>query len=105
MKNRKSYTPEFKAKVVIELLREEKTVNQIASEYGVHPQMLSRWKAEALERLPEIFRRGQTEAEKLKKEYEAEKEALVKQIGELTVDLNFLKKKWNQALTLQKRKH
>jgi transposase-like protein len=70
---RKSYTPEFKAKVVLELLREEKSVSQIASEYEVHPNLLSRWKAEAIERMPELFDKRTSETEKLKKDFEAEK--------------------------------
>lgn len=78
--------------MVLELLREEQSVSQIASEYEAHPNLLSRWKAEAIKRIPELFNKGTSETEKLKKEFEAEKEALIKQIGELTVDLNFLKK-------------
>ncbi|PHJ39941.1 hypothetical protein P378_00025 [Desulforamulus profundi] len=41
---RKSYSGEFKAKVVLEILKEEKTISQIASEYGIHPNQLLKWK-------------------------------------------------------------
>jgi transposase-like protein len=43
---RNNCTAEFKSKVGLELLREEKTVSQVAAEYGVHPNLISRWKAE-----------------------------------------------------------
>lgn len=54
--------------------------------------MLSRWRGEALERLPELFGRGASEADKMRKEFEAREDEYKKTIGELTVDLNFLKK-------------
>lgn len=96
MSERNSYSPEYKAKIVLELLREEKTVSQIVSETGIHATVLSRWKAEAMERLHEIFERGPSDADKLKKEFEAKEEEYQKTIGELTMGLNFLKKKWHQ---------
>ena len=46
MEKRRNFTPEEKAKIVIEVLREEKTLNEIAAQYEVHPNQLSRWKAE-----------------------------------------------------------
>ncbi|HPX68822.1 MAG TPA: transposase, partial [Bacillota bacterium] len=45
MEKRRNFTPEEKAKIVIEVLREEKTLNEIAAQYEVHPNQLSRWKA------------------------------------------------------------
>ncbi|HLG76415.1 MAG TPA: transposase [Ktedonobacteraceae bacterium] len=47
-KSRKQYSAEFKAKAVKEMLREEKTVGQLAAEYGVHSNMLYRWRDQAL---------------------------------------------------------
>jgi putative transposase len=102
MRERNSYSAEFKAKIVLELLREEKTVSQISSETGVHSTVLSRWKGEALERLPELFGRGASEADKMRKEFESKEDEYKKTIGELTMDLNFLKKKWNQYSTKPK---
>jgi transposase len=96
MRERNNYSPELKARIVLELLREEKTVNQIVSETGVHATVLSRWKLEAVGRLHEIFEKGQSDTEKLKKEFEIKEGEYQKTIGELTMDLNFLKKKWNQ---------
>jgi transposase-like protein len=93
MDKRKQFTSEQKAKIVLELLRGERTVAEIASEYEVHPSQLHRWKAEAIENLPSLFRRGPSETEKMKKRYEAEKEELTKQIGQLSIEVNWLKKK------------
>ena len=54
MRTRKHYTPTFKAQMVQELLREEKTVGQVASEHGIHPNGLNTWKRTALEGLPTL---------------------------------------------------
>jgi putative transposase len=64
MSKRNQYTAEQKANIVLEVLREEQTVNEIAAKYGVHPNMLSRWKQEFLERIPDVFKRGMSDAEK-----------------------------------------
>lgn len=93
MEKRKTFKPEEKAKIVLELLRGEKTVSEIASLYEVHPTQLNLWKAEAIENLPTLFTRGASETEKLRKQYEADKEELTKQIGQLTIEVNWLKKK------------
>ena len=81
MEKRRIFKPEEKAKIVLEMLREEKTIAEIASEYGVHPSQLHRWKAEALENLPTLFTRGASEVEKMRKQHEAEKEELTKQLA------------------------
>jgi len=89
---KKKYTAEFKAQVVLELLREELTPNQLASGYGIHVTQLNKWKKTALEGLPELLgdkRRRDARA----KEHEGEVKELYAQIGELTTKLNWLKKK------------
>ena len=55
MTKRKTYTAAFKAKVVLELLREEKPLAQVAAEYQVHPSQLRKWKQRAVEHLPRLF--------------------------------------------------
>jgi transposase len=75
-----------------------------SQKYEVSPQLISRWKAEFLENMPAVFDKKAAELENLKKEHAAEKEALINQIGQLTVDVNWLKKKQQQALELKKRK-
>jgi len=98
---RNTYEPEFKAKVVLKLLREEKTVSQIASEYGVHPNLISRWKTEFIEKMPAVFSKELSETDKLRKEYDAEKEELVKQIGQLSIENEWLKKTYQKALGMK----
>jgi putative transposase len=93
MEKRNRYTPEFKTKVVLEVLREEQTVNEIASKYEVSPVMISRWKAEFMERASMVFEKKSSEADKIKKEYESKQEHLEKLVGQLTVEVDWLKKK------------
>jgi len=89
---RKNYSPQFKAKVVQEILREEKSINQLASEYEVHVTQLRQWKRKVLEGLPGLFRADQDKNEDLRK-LETEQERLYAEIGRLTTQLNWLKKK------------
>ena len=87
---RKRFTAEFKAKVALEALRSEKTVNELAGAYDVHPNQVSKWKREAQAGLVAIFstQRGRQAAHEL-----AERERLYSQIGRLQVELEWLKKK------------
>jgi len=89
----KQYTTAFKAKVVRELLREEKTLVQIAAEYEVHPTQLKNWRAIALEGLPSLFEKQERTAE-LKAAYEQQQTELYAEIGKLTTQVNWLKKKF-----------
>ncbi len=89
---RKQYSATFKAQVVQELLREEKTVAQLAAEHGVHPNQLSKWKALALGGLPSLFAE-RAEVEALKAAHEAQLTALYADIGRLTTQVAWLKKK------------
>ena len=93
MEKRNRYTSEFKTKVVLEVLREEQTVNEIAAKYEVSPVMASRWKAEFLERASSVFEKKTNDVEKVKKEYESKQENLEKLVGQLTVEVDWLKKK------------
>jgi transposase len=104
-KKRKTYSPAEKAKIILELLREESTLNEIATNYGVSPQLISRWKTEFIENMPAVFDKKNTEVEQLKKEHSSEKEDLINQIGQLTVDVNWLKKKQEQVLEIRKRRN
>jgi transposase len=89
---RKQYTAAFKAKVVQELLKEEKGLAQIASEYEVHPTQLKNWRSIAIEGLPTLFEK-QDSTENLKASYEQQLTELYAEIGKLTTQLNWLKKK------------
>lgn len=103
-KKRKTYSPEEKANIVLEVLREESTLNEISNKYSVSPQLISRWRTEFLENMPAVFDKKATEKENMKKEHDAEKEDLINQIGQLTVEKNWLKKEQQQASELRKRK-
>jgi transposase-like protein len=87
---RKSYTGSFKGKVALEAVKAEKTLSELASHYEVHPQQIKQWKRQLNERVGELFadkRRTQD------KEREALIEELYKQIGQLKVELDWVKKK------------
>lgn len=104
-KKRRRYSPEEKSKIVLEVLREQSTVNEIAQKYAVSPQLISRWRTEFLDNMPAVFDKKSAEIEKLKKEHEEEKEELINQIGQLTVDMNWLKKKQQQVFDWGRKKH
>jgi transposase-like protein len=87
---RKNYEPTFKARVALEAIKEEKTLAQLGSEYGVHPNQIAQWKKQLLERLPTLFTDKRKREEK---EGEALQEELYKQIGQLKVENEWLKKK------------
>jgi len=87
--SRKIYDKNFKAKVALEAIREEKTLSELSEQYGVNPNVISRWKKEVLEQLPEIFSRKR---EQVNKELKQREEELYKEIGKLKVENEFLKK-------------
>ncbi|SDI45244.1 Transposase, partial [Alteribacillus persepolensis] len=89
---RKRYTPEFKSKIVLEILKEEKSMSQLASEHGIHVNQLSQWKSQALEQMPNLFSSQTKEVDKLKKEHQQEREQLYAEVGKLTTQLSWLKK-------------
>jgi transposase-like protein len=89
---RKNYTPEFKATLVMELLREEITVNQLSSRHGIHPTQLNQWKKAVVEGIPELLT-DKRKRDKVVKEQEELINDLYAQIGELTARHSWLKKK------------
>ena len=89
---RKRYTAAFKAQTVVELLKEEKTLNQLAAEQGVHPTQLRDWKKQVLEGLPNLFE-ALPETARLAAAQERERDELFAQIGRLTTQLAWLQKK------------
>lgn len=89
-RQRRKFSGEVKARIALEAIKGQRTIQQIASHYGVHPNQVTNWKRQALEGLPEVFserreRSGQAE--------EALKAELYQQIGQLQVELDWLKKK------------
>jgi transposase-like protein len=86
---RKSYSGKFKAKIAVEVIREQDTLAEISSKFEVHRALLTRWKKEALEGLPEIFSKKSNKNNNDKQLTDD----LYKQIGQLKVENDWLKKK------------
>ena len=93
MRKRKRYTTSFKAQLVLEILKEEKTLAQIASTHGIHPNQLRKWKARALENLPMLFATEGKSTRALEAAHARQLDELYAQIGRLTTQLAWLKKK------------
>ena len=90
MNPRKQYDARFKATVALEAVLEQKTIAQIASEYSVHPNQVGQWKKQLLSELPQLFSDGRKK-ETLNNEQLTN--SLYQQIGQLKVELDWLKKK------------
>lgn len=90
MATRKHYDSRLKAQVALEAIKNQRTISEIASDYGVHPNQISKWKKKLLDEVPEIF---SSKREKRQQDNEALQDELYKQIGQLKVELDWLKKK------------
>ncbi len=87
MTTRRRFTAEFKARVALEVLRGDKTVQEIAARHKVHPNQVSTWKRQAMDGLGAVFSNG---ADRALRDHEAEVRDLHAKIGELTVERDFL---------------
>jgi transposase-like protein len=90
---RKHYSAAFKARVVQDVLRGERTISQLASEHGVHPNLIGLWKATALKRFPSLFERENADRAAEQLAHEQQLRELYEEIGRLTTQVAFLKKK------------
>jgi transposase len=88
-KIRKKHSPQFKAKVALAAIQNDETIAQIASRFGVHPNMVSAWKRQMLEGAADIFDKNG----KVRKQAQAETNELYRQIGQLKVENDFLSRK------------
>lgn len=89
---RKSYSPEFKFSVVLEALKERKTLQEIASEHGIAPSQISRWVDDFKYSGAEVFSKDNKSAKRMEL-LEAEQNELYAKIGKLTASNDWLKKK------------
>lgn len=91
-RTRTTYTPDFKAKVVIEVIQGEKELNAIAASYNLNPNMVRTWKKEFLENAGRVWSEYQVEKDIKKKEaaLEEERNTMLKTIGQLTLERDFL---------------
>ena len=89
-RQQRQYSADWKAKVALEAIKGQRTVQEIASHYEVHPTLVTHWKKQLLEGAAEIFANGKRAAADADEELKAE---LYQQIGKLQVEVDWLKKK------------
>jgi transposase len=91
-KKRITYTAAFKAKVALAAQRQDKTISQLSTQFKVHPIVISRWKAQLRDNAETIFKDG-----RIKKKTDApDTDKLYQEIGRLKVELDWIKKKYDQ---------
>lgn len=95
---RRTFTSEQKTKIVLETIRGEKEINQLAAEYSIQPNQIRNWKKEFLEKASSVFdtTRDEKAIEDLK-ELQNESDELAKKVGRLTVQVDWLKKKSEES--------
>ena len=86
--SRKKHSASFKAKVALETLKNDMTIAELAQKYNIHPTQINRWKSDLLQKAEVIFRQGK----KVDKSDEAYVAALERKAGQLTIEVDFLKK-------------
>ena len=89
---RKTYSPSFRAKVALAAYRGDKTIHELAAQFGVSPQQITNWKSRLTERVEEIFQDNRSH----KKEEPVNESELFEQIGRLKMEIDWLKKKSTQ---------
>ena len=87
MTTRRRFTGDFKARVAMEAMRGDKTIQEIASKHKVHPNQVSGWKRQAIDGLSEVFSNG---TDRQRQDHDAEIRDLHAKIGQLTVERDFL---------------
>ena len=95
MKKRKNHSPEYKAKVALEAIRDEMTLAELSKKYGVHPTRIGTWKRAAIENIAAAFTRRGMAPEQMSA---AEVDKLHSKIGQLVVERDFLAEAPHQLL-------
>jgi transposase-like protein len=94
MAQHRHFGKDFKAKVAIEAIKGEKTINEIASLYEIHPNQVSQWKKLAIEKLPDVMADGR--GKEVRQSQPVDEEKLHQKIGQQAIEIDFLKKKLRQ---------
>ena len=89
-RQRKQYSADLKAKIAVEAVKGQRTMQEIALHYSVHPSLVTQWKKQLLDGAGEIFSSGRDQAAEAEEQLKAE---LYQQVGKLQVELEWLKKK------------
>lgn len=89
-KQRRSFSAEMKARIALEAIKGQKTIQEIASHYGVHPNQVTNWKRQAIDGVPAVFADRRSQPDTTESTLRAE---LYQQIGQLQVEVDWLKKK------------
>jgi putative transposase len=89
-KTRKRYSADFKAKVALEAVKGQKTLSELSSQFQIHPNQITQWKKQLFDEAPILF---SNKSDKLQKQQNQLEDRLYKQIGQLTVENDWLKKK------------
>lgn len=105
MKKRRTFTPEQKTPIVLELLKEEESLNEIAARYEIQPAQITCWKSEFLNNASRAFSKENDETDKLRQQHGAETDVLHRQLGQLTVENNWLKKNLEKSVSPQNRRN
>jgi transposase len=94
MMKRRNFSPELKKKIAIEAIREQRSINEIAGAYEVHPVQVRKWKKELLDGVISIFEDPRKRDGDLKRQ-EQQEAVLQQKVGQLTIENDWLKKKLN----------
>jgi transposase-like protein len=89
-RQRRNFTAEMKSRIALEAIKGQKTIQEIASHYGVHPNQVTNWKRQAVEGMSSVFADRRFRADTSEETVRAE---LYRQIGEMKVELDWLKKR------------
>ena len=89
-RQRRSFSAEMKSRIALEAIKGQKTIQEIASHYGVHPSQVTSWRKQAAEAMPTVFADRRSKPDNSE---EVEKAQLYEQIGRLQVELDWLKKR------------
>ena len=92
---RKSYDKTFKAKIALEALKEDKTLQELAIKYEIHANQISMWKKQLLKGAVKLFERPNKKSEE-EREVEKDRDIYLKTVGQLKIENDFLKKKYRQ---------